>query len=68
MIKKVIFLAVMIIAAFLVRTVVIAPYDVPTSSMEKTLLPGDHVLANKLAYGLTLPGIKKRLGSFSSPN
>ncbi len=41
--------------AFLLRYFVIAPYRVPTPSMTHTLLPGDCVLANKLAY--KLPGI-----------
>jgi len=30
-------------------------YVVPSGSMENTLLPGDHVLVNKAAYGLRLP-------------
>ena len=30
-------------------------YLVPSGSMENTLLPGDHVLVNKAAYGLRLP-------------
>ena len=30
-------------------------YVVPTASMEYTLLPGDHVLVNKLAYGARFP-------------
>lgn len=30
-------------------------YHVPSGSMEPTVEPGDHVLVNKLAYGLRLP-------------
>lgn len=30
-------------------------YFVPTSSMEKTLLPGDLIFVNKLSYGIRLP-------------
>ncbi len=30
-------------------------YFVPTGSMEHTLVPGDHVVVNKMAYGLRLP-------------
>ncbi len=30
-------------------------YLVPSGSMENTLIPGDHVLVNKAAYGLRIP-------------
>lgn len=30
-------------------------FTIPSSSMEKTLLPGDVILVNKLSYGLRLP-------------
>ena len=48
-------LAVTIAAALLVRGFVISPYRVPTSSMAPTLLPGDFVLASRLAYGIEIP-------------
>ena len=34
-----------------VRTFVVQTYQVPTGSMEKTILVGDHLLVNKFAYG-----------------
>ena len=37
------------------RSVVADWYDVPTGSMEPTILPGDRILANKLAFGLRVP-------------
>lgn len=48
-------LAVTVVAALLVRGFVISPYRVPTSSMAPALLPGDFVLASRLAYGIEIP-------------
>jgi signal peptidase I len=39
------------IFVFFVRTFVVQTYQVPTGSMEKTILVGDHLLVNKFAYG-----------------
>ncbi len=39
-----------IVAAILLRTFVIQPYYIPSGSMETTLMIGDKVLVNKLAY------------------
>ena len=38
------------IFVFFVRTFVVQTYQVPTGSMEKTILVGDHLLVNKFAY------------------
>ena len=37
------------------QTYLIRPYRVTASSMAPTLLPGDHVVVNRLAYGLWMP-------------
>jgi len=39
-----------------VRTFVVQTYQVPTGSMEKTILVGDHLLVNKFAYAPRLAG------------
>ncbi len=44
-----------VVAASLIRTFIAEPYRIPSSSMEKTLLPGDYVFVSKLAYGPKLP-------------
>ena len=44
-----------------VRTFVVQTYQVPTGSMEKTILVGDHLLVNKFAYAPRLPALKKFL-------
>lgn len=38
-----------------IRSSVVDWYDVPSGSMEPTILPGDRIVANKLAYGLRFP-------------
>lgn len=44
-----------IIAAITFKVFLLEFCIVPSSSMENTLLPGDHVVINKLAYGPRLP-------------
>ncbi|MBC7742066.1 MAG: signal peptidase I [Bdellovibrionaceae bacterium] len=48
-----------VIAAFLlavfIRTFFIGVYKIPTQSMVPTFLPGDHLLASKITYGLHFP-------------
>jgi signal peptidase I len=44
-----------------VRTFVVQTYQVPTGSMEKTILVGDHLLVNKFAYAPRLPALEKLL-------
>jgi signal peptidase I len=39
-----------------VRTFVVQTYQVPTGSMERTILVGDHLLVNKFAYAPRLEG------------
>ncbi len=44
-----------------VRTFVVQTYQVPTGSMERTILVGDHLLVNKFAYAPRLPALAKLL-------
>jgi signal peptidase I len=41
--------------AMIIRTFFIQAYKIPSGSMEPTLLIGDHILVNKLIYGLRRP-------------
>lgn len=41
--------------------------DVPTGSMEPTILPGDRIFVNKLAYGLRLPFTRVWLAEWGEP-
>ena len=50
------------ILAMHIRQFIIQAYYIPTGSMEDTLLVGDHLLADKITYGPTIPqmiGMKK---------
>ncbi len=47
--------AIALALALVIRTFFIQAYKIPSGSMEPTLLVGDHILVNKLIYGLRLP-------------
>jgi len=49
------------IFVFFVRTFAVQTYQVPTGSMEKTILVGDHLLVNKFAYAPRLPALARFL-------
>ncbi len=44
-----------------VRTFIVQTYQVPTGSMERTILVGDHLLVNKFAFAPSLPALAKWL-------
>ncbi len=44
-----------VIAATVIRTFFFEAYNIPTSSMEKSLLVGDYLFVSKLAYGPRVP-------------
>lgn len=48
-------LAFIVVFVSLLRTTVFGLYHLPSEAMKPTLLPGDTVLVNRLAYGLHLP-------------
>jgi signal peptidase I len=41
--------------ALVLRTFLLQAYKIPSGSMEDTLLIGDHIIVNKLVYGLRMP-------------
>ena len=55
------FLAAVLFLGF-VRTAFLSPVEVLTSSMVPTLTVGDHVLVNRMAYGLNVPSVALRRG------
>ena len=44
-------LAVALIIAILIRSLIIQPFYIPSSSMEPTLLVGDRIFVSKFTYG-----------------
>jgi len=44
-----------LLLALVIRTFVIQAFKIPSSSMEDTLLIGDHLIVSKFAYGLQVP-------------
>lgn len=44
-----------IVLALVIRTFIVQAFKIPSGSMEETLLIGDHILVNKLSYGIHLP-------------
>ncbi|MBI5568863.1 MAG: signal peptidase I [Desulfomonile tiedjei] len=56
-----------LVIALIVRTLVIQAFKIPSSSMENTLLIGDHIFVNKFLYGYHIPFTKGRVLQFSTP-
>ena len=48
-------LFVALILALVIRTFVVQAFKIPSESMVKTLLVGDHLLASKFSYGIRIP-------------
>jgi signal peptidase I len=44
-----------LVLAIFIRTFFVQAYKIPSGSMEPTLLIGDHILVNKIVYGLRMP-------------
>ncbi len=49
-----------VLVAVVIRTFLIGFYRVPTESMMPTLLPGDFIVANKTAFGISVPFFSNR--------
>jgi signal peptidase I len=56
------------VAILVARSSLADHYIIPSGSMEYTLLPGDHVLVDKLAYGARLPFLGWRLAEGEEPH
>ena len=52
---------------FMLRSFLVEPFTIPSSSMEPTLYPGDFVLVNKFTYGVRLPVWRTKLIDFNDP-
>lgn len=48
-------IGIVLVLAIVMRSSFVEAYVIPSGSMEPTILVGDHVLVNKVAYGLRIP-------------
>jgi signal peptidase I len=56
-----------ILIVFLLRSFLVEPFKIPSSSMVPTLLVGDFILVNKYTYGIRLPVVNRKLVPLNSP-
>ena len=60
-------LAVALVIWFVLRTLLVEAFRIPSSSMERTLLVGDFLFVNKALYGAEVPLIHTRLPAVRDP-
>jgi signal peptidase I len=60
-------LVVAVILAIIIRAIFVQAFKIPSGSMEPTLLIGDHILVNKLLYGVRIPFTSKRFPEIFQP-
>jgi signal peptidase I len=59
--------AIAIVLFVAIRSLVVEAFTIPTGSMERTLLAGDFLLVNKLAFGAEVPFTRHRLPALGQP-
>ncbi len=52
---------------FFLRSFLVEPFKIPSSSMVPTLLVGDLILVNKFTYGIRLPVLNKKIIDMNDP-
>jgi signal peptidase I len=56
-----------ILIVFLLRSFLVEPFKIPSSSMVPTLLVGDFILVNKFTYGIRLPVVNRKIVEIGNP-
>jgi signal peptidase I len=56
-----------ILIVFVLRSFLVEPFKIPSSSMVPTLLVGDFILVNKFTYGIRLPVANMKVLELGSP-
>jgi signal peptidase I len=56
-----------ILIVFLLRSFLVEPFKIPSSSMVPTLLVGDFILVNKFTYGIRLPVANRKIVPLGEP-
>jgi signal peptidase I len=52
---------------FVLRSFIVEPFQIPSSSMVPTLQVGDYILVNKYTYGIRLPVIRTKVLAVNEP-
>ncbi len=60
-------IAIAIVIALFIRAFVVQAFKIPSSSMEPTLLVGDHILVNKFIYGIRIPYTNIKFFQYKKP-
>src|SRR5574341_2270531 len=53
-----------LLLALFIRSFIVQAFKIPSGSMIPTLQVGDHILVNKLTYGIRIPFLEHYLASF----
>ena len=56
-----------ILIALFIRAFIVQAFKIPSSSMEPTLLVGDHILVNKFIYGIRIPYTNIKFFQYKKP-
>jgi len=56
-----------LVLALFIRTFIVQAFKIPSGSMIPTLQIGDHILVNKLSYGVRMPFLEKYLIDYAKP-
>jgi signal peptidase I len=56
-----------ILIVFFLRSFLVEPFKIPSSSMVPTLLVGDFIVVNKFTYGIRLPVVNKKIVELGQP-
>lgn len=56
-----------VVLALFIRTFILQAYKIPSSSMENTLVPRDHIFVAKFLYGVKVPFTNLRTISWREP-
>jgi len=56
-----------LLVVFLLRSFLVEPFQIPSSSMVPTLQVGDYILVNKYTYGLRLPVLRTKVVALNEP-
>jgi signal peptidase I len=56
-----------LLVVFVLRSFLVEPFQIPSSSMVPTLQVGDYILVNKFTYGIRLPVVRTKVLDLNEP-